>query len=1010
MNKSTGVRVNDVEVVFNGRRGYMFTNLKEMVMKYDKHFSGLRRPLPDQCFFHPIQGDPFMVQISQCVRVTQNDHQNMNSKINNNNNNNNININTNINSNMKSTMNSGSRLKTPRDHNSTSTIAPQLSLGQQQKSKIGSKLTTSTNADIVAFGRNKLLSKDGDHPHSPPTQMQSSSNKSKSNTNTNYDINRDNELKKRDLDEMKTPGATASSSSSSSNKKKHKEKGKKKNIFIQASKSTISQPESEVELHSSPRRSKRTKTTSTPPQVIVNSSTTVDTPLATAPSSTTHTRSNVNTDSNLLVPVLSSKSKAKQLDTSDTIDISDTRCGPAPSRSKPSPIKAAAAVKKNSVVKAAAAVRVSARNKSSTSNTSVDEVKEVEKVEKVSSTRTTRAASSSSFYSSSSSSSVPVSVTKASSYLPKSQSNRKSQPKSIPKSSFSLKKEQVKKEEVKVEQGKKEEAKNTEAKKEEERVNEDELKKNINEKEKEEETEIEEDEEEEEETKVNVAAVESERWRKWQRQQDLQKQKLLYNPAPIQSATGIGTGTGISQNETQNYTKSEQVHKTVEFATIREGIAEARVRMQNAYAPGVVSGREIEYRQMHSFLEEGLVEGCGRSMYVCGASGIGKTMTMTTVLNNLLKQRDELYSKAHPNNKNIKKNGNDKDKDDESSGLEINPDLPDFDYIRLQGTALDDPLGTLAEKLDLDTSCGHETGGRRSRDNKDEKERTRLALRQRLCLSTRSRSRKSNTASAFGKMVLLFIDEVDRSSSAGIRELFLLSSDPNSLLVLVGLANSIDFPNQLGLPVESEPKVVVFSTYSADDLALILQVRGIGLFESRACTFLARKFTDTSDVRRLLSAANRCMTQAESNLSADELAGPMRPIVMMKDVAVVVNSTGLSSIRVPKIIDDLPTGVYPLLTACILSNPDGQSMTLPEIEGYHSYYAREISIPTMSRDEIRRYLNILLDFNLVSVKKSNRRVHPDKACQYRLTMKKDDLLKAKNLPKLHQEKLRSNKF
>ena len=1038
MNNGTGIRINDVHVIYNGRKGYMFTNLKEMVMKYDQHFPGLRRPLPGQCFFHPIQGGPIMVQMSHCMRVTQNNDENVPSNLENN-------MTMDINSNIKSAMNSGSRLKTPRDQNSTSTIAPQLSLGQQQKSKIGSKLTISTDTDIVAFGHSNLLSKD-DHPHSPPTPAQTSSSKNKSYTTNN--INRDDKNdyndrmkkgNKRDLDDMKTPGATTSYSSSSSesrslkaNQKKDKElqrvKEEKRKNNIQLSKlasftsasTSVSKSESAVGTQSSPRRSKRTKASPTPIPDVMDSSIISAANEAAVSSIASISESNVNTDSHasqasvpVPVPVVSINSKTMQHNTSKARKV------PLSSRSKTSPIKIAAVVK-NPYPAKATAVRISARSKSSTSSTSVDEDKKIEKVEKVSSARTTRATVSSSLPSSSAAASI--SITKGGTSLVKS-----SKPKSLPivptanpnpnppsnkdnkdnnKDKGGVKHVEVKNVEQKGDFEDKGGVKHVEVKNVEQKGDFEEMKGKIDEKQGDAEVveEEEDEEEEEEDAKVNIAALESERWKKWQQQQNLQKQMLLHHPISLQSAS-IPSQTDISSDS-----KIEEISKTREFATIREGIAEARMRMQNAYAPGVVSGREEEYQQIHSFLEDGLVEGCGRSMYVCGASGIGKTMTMTAVLSNMLKQRDELHTGGLPSNKN--KSRNRKDKDRKSSGLEINPDLPDFDYIRLQGTALDDPLGTLVEKLNLDASYSHDRGSRGrggSRDNMDEKERFRHVLRQRLCPSTRSRGRKSNTASTSGKMVLLFIDEVDRSSRAGIRELFLLTSDPNSLLVLVGLANSIDFPNQLALPAESEPKIVVFTTYSADGLAAILQVRGIGLFESRACTFLARKFTDSSDVRRLLSAANRCMTQAESNLSAADLSGPMRPIVLMKDVALVVNSAGLSSIRVPKIIDDLPTGIYPLLTACIISNPDGQSMTLPQMEGYHSYYARKIGIPAMSRDEIRRYLNILEDNNLVSLKKTNRRVNPDKV-QYRLTMKKDDLLKAKNLPKLHQEKLRSNKF
>ena len=66
-------------------------------------------------------------------------------------------------------------------------------------------------------------------------------------------------------------------------------------------------------------------------------------------------------------------------------------------------------------------------------------------------------------------------------------------------------------------------------------------------------------------------------------------------------------------------------------------------------------------------------------------------------------------------------------------------------------------------------------------------------------------------------------------------------SENQSSLVMIGLSNNLGYPDSLNMPIEVYTDIVVFRTYTAEQLLQILQLRAHGLFDDRSANYLTMR-------------------------------------------------------------------------------------------------------------------------------------------------------------------------
>jgi hypothetical protein len=118
------------------------------------------------------------------------------------------------------------------------------------------------------------------------------------------------------------------------------------------------------------------------------------------------------------------------------------------------------------------------------------------------------------------------------------------------------------------------------------------------------------------------------------------------------------------------------------------------------------------------------------------------------------------------------------------------------------------------------------------------------------------------------RLTILVIDEIDSAPEREIVELLSIAGedcggdglDPSralddrvcvnhSSLIVIGIANKLNFPNTLrDLHVRSRPKIIVFEPYDDAALTKILNMRSCGLFDLQGAKMIARKVAGKSGI------------------------------------------------------------------------------------------------------------------------------------------------------------------
>lgn len=143
-----------------------------------------------------------------------------------------------------------------------------------------------------------------------------------------------------------------------------------------------------------------------------------------------------------------------------------------------------------------------------------------------------------------------------------------------------------------------------------------------------------------------------------------------------------------------------------------------------------------------------------------------------------------------------------------------------------------------------------------------------------------------STITSIKKHLILVLDEIDQiettiKSSSDIYKLFEFPYLPNSKLILIGIANSLDFTDRLlprlELKPEYKPKVVKFLPYTKDDIINIIKDRlesvqqkhgNCVIIDERALMLCATKVASANgDIRKVLDICRRAIefNEQESN-------------------------------------------------------------------------------------------------------------------------------------------------
>jgi Cdc6-like AAA superfamily ATPase len=203
---------------------------------------------------------------------------------------------------------------------------------------------------------------------------------------------------------------------------------------------------------------------------------------------------------------------------------------------------------------------------------------------------------------------------------------------------------------------------------------------------------------------------------------------------------------------------------------------------------------------------------------------------------------------------------------------------PKFVIARIQGTGVHNSTiyGEIASRLDMPEAT------------RPEKE-ARVAVLKRLSTSVQLYRNRSRTRNATLPITILVIDEIDRAPKAAVKELLELarlgkaaqqedsivsiadndgdeilrrfstssmsdaiyacSGIDSSSLIVVGMANSIWFPDESGIRPEAMPKTILFEPYTCEQLRDIVRARSNGVFDTRAVDLIAMKvYTKQGDV------------------------------------------------------------------------------------------------------------------------------------------------------------------
>ncbi|KAI8893518.1 P-loop containing nucleoside triphosphate hydrolase protein [Globomyces pollinis-pini] len=273
---------------------------------------------------------------------------------------------------------------------------------------------------------------------------------------------------------------------------------------------------------------------------------------------------------------------------------------------------------------------------------------------------------------------------------------------------------------------------------------------------------------------------------------------------------------------------AKKLEKPIEFEG-KDKFEKASLRLHVSAVPDVLPCRDDEYTEMFGHIASALEEGSGSCIYVSGVPGTGKTATFRAVLREL-------------------------------RSLLENQELPDFDFVEINGMKLSEP------KQAYSSLWNGLTGNKVTPAHAEQ------------LLVSRFNEKQSDR-----KPCIVLMDELDllvNKKQTVVYNFFDWPNLPHSKLIVVAVANTMDLPERmLSNKVSSRLGLtrMTFQPYNHAQLMEIIQSRltGLGIFGSKAIEFCARRISGVSgDARRCLDVCRRAVEIFQnSNDNSDELIG-----------------------------------------------------------------------------------------------------------------------------------------
>ncbi|CAM8976188.1 unnamed protein product [Rhodiola kirilowii] len=241
----------------------------------------------------------------------------------------------------------------------------------------------------------------------------------------------------------------------------------------------------------------------------------------------------------------------------------------------------------------------------------------------------------------------------------------------------------------------------------------------------------------------------------------------------------------------------------------------------------------------------------GRCLYIHGVPGTGKTMSVLTVMRNLTS---------------------------EVEGGSINP----YNFVEINGLKLATPENIY--RVIYEALTGHRVSWKKALQLLNER------------FSEGFNSKKKDNK----RPCILLIDELDLLVTRNQSVLYNIldwPTKPNSKLIVIGIANTMDLPEKLLPRISSRMGIqrLCFGPYNYQQLQQIISTRlmRINAFETQAIEFASRKVAAISgDARRALEICRRAAELADynaKNQSADKISAVAgKALVGMKEVQAAI--------------------------------------------------------------------------------------------------------------------------
>jgi origin recognition complex subunit 1 len=275
-------------------------------------------------------------------------------------------------------------------------------------------------------------------------------------------------------------------------------------------------------------------------------------------------------------------------------------------------------------------------------------------------------------------------------------------------------------------------------------------------------------------------------------------------------------------------------------------LEKAKATLLLATRPKSLPCRSKEMEEITSFIKGSISDDqcLGRCMYIHGVPGTGKTISVLSVMKNLKAEVEE---------------------------GSVSP----YCFVEINGLKLASPENIYS--VIYEALSGHRVGWKK-------------ALQ---CLNERFAEGK-RIGKEDEKPCILLIDELDLLVTRNQSVLYNIldwPTKPNSKLVVLGIANTMDLPEKLLPRISSRMGIqrLCFGPYNHTQLQEIISTRlnGIDAFEKTAIEFASRKVAAISgDARRALEICRRAAEVADHRLNTNKSA--KNQLVIMADVEAAI--------------------------------------------------------------------------------------------------------------------------